>query len=580
MRLLNLSANKDSFRPVAFNRTGLSLVVAEQRSPRSNRTKTYNGVGKSLMIKLLHFCLGSNPVKAFTHHLGGWVFYLKVEIDGREHTIARSTDKQREALLDGERIGLDDLRKALEEACFQFPREIPHLSFRSLIQRFLRSGRDAYSSFFFADPSEMKKPYEAMLRNAFLLGLDLHLAKAKFDYRKRKLTLQETMRQLENDPIFADVYAQDTVDIQLLALREQADKLRRDLQVFRVAEDYHAIEQEANQIKRVLDRLRRESVKMEEAITQIDRSLQTRADLPRQRVFDLYAEAERALPEMVKRRIDDVLEFQKELQTRRVFRLTKERQDLDRQRKEIVEQIATESSRLDEKLRFLSTHRALDEYVAVSNELAELLQRIGKLEESKSLGERVSRELRRIDRDLADQAIATDEYLQRAEPLIAEATASFRDFARELYGSRPSGLSVGNDGGDNQQRYKIDAHITADAAEGINEAKIFCYDMTVLRLRRGHRVEFLGHDSTLFGPVDPRQRLSMFRIANRLGNDLGTQYIATLNLHDITSVSGQTDLAPDEFERLFGGTSVVLRLADDSPRNKLLGVDVDMNYFE
>lgn len=580
MRLVTLSANKETFRAVNFNATGLSLIVAEQRSPKASRTMTYNGVGKSLMLELVHFCLGSNANKAFQKHLKDWVFSLTIEIDGLRHVITRSADNPKELLLDGNKITLTALRNLLEEACFEIPPEVSHVSFRSLIQRFIRSGREAYTSFFFADGGERSDLYGAMLRNAFLLGLDLHLAKRKYDLRQREKKLKETMAQLENDPLFAELIAQDAVEIELTALKEQADKLLRDLQVFRVAEDYHAIEQEANRIKRDLDKYRRESVKLEEAISQIDRSLRTKSDLPKERVFDLYAEAQQALPDRLKRRVEEVVEFQRDLQQRRVYRLTKERQDLDRKRRQVSEQMLDASARLDERLRYLSEHRALDEYVAVSNELSEVQQRIAKVENSKALRERVNKELRRIDRDFADQNIITDEYIGNAEPLISEATATFRELARELYGGRPSGLSISNDDGENQQRYRIDAHITADAAEGINEAKIFCYDMTLLQLQRGHRVKFLGHDSTLFGPIDPRQRLTMFRIVDRKARELGKQYIATLNLHDITSIEQQADIEPDEFRRLFSEPTIVLRLADDSPESKLLGIDVDMNYFE
>ncbi len=70
----------------------------------------------------------------------------------------------------------------------------------------------------------------------------------------------------------------------------------------------------------------------------------------------------------------------------------------------------------------------------------------------------------------------------------------------------------------------------------------------------------------------------MFRIADRVCRELGVQYIATLNLHDITSIHAKIPIEDDEAEALFGGESVVLRLTDDSPEEKLLGIDVDMDY--
>ena len=61
MRLLQLSANKASFKTIPFNHTGISLIVAKQKT--DEKRNTYNSVGKSLAIALVHFCLGSNPIK-------------------------------------------------------------------------------------------------------------------------------------------------------------------------------------------------------------------------------------------------------------------------------------------------------------------------------------------------------------------------------------------------------------------------------------------------------------------------------------------------------------------------------------
>jgi len=53
MRLIELTSSKSTFKTVRFNRTGLSLIVA--RHTQKNLQATYNGVGKSLVITLLHY---------------------------------------------------------------------------------------------------------------------------------------------------------------------------------------------------------------------------------------------------------------------------------------------------------------------------------------------------------------------------------------------------------------------------------------------------------------------------------------------------------------------------------------------
>ena len=576
MRLLELSANKSTFRTVTFNKTGLSLVIAEQRSRKAS--ETYNGVGKTLLLELLHYCLGSRKIPAFEQHLKGWVFVLTIEIAGVEHTVSRKADEPKAISLDGEEISLNKLREFLENAALETASRIPRLSFRSVLPRFIRSGKSAYTDFRYASEGESKQPYEAMLRSAFLLGLDIAPAQKKYEGRTREESLNGTMRQLEKEPIFAELLAEDTFEIELAALREEEASLQNDLDTFRVAEDYHEIEHEANRIKRRLDRHRRETVKLTEAIGQISRSLTTKGELPVERVVSLYREAQTALPDAVQRRIEDVVAFQKELQQKRVHRLSLERQRLNAELSRETEVVDSMSTELNQKLGYLGAHRALDEYVTVNNKLSGVRQRIAKVESGRALREAVDRELKRIKLELAEENIRTDEYLTSIRPLTEEAVVLFRSFARELYGPTPSGLLIDSDSGDNQLRYRIDAHIAADASEGINEAKIFCVDMVILSLKRGHRMQFQVHDSTLFSPVDPRQRLQMFRIADRVCHEQGFQYIATLNAHDVGSIQQQTAIDPAEFASLFDKQNVVLRLTDESPAKKLLGVEIDMDY--
>jgi len=580
MRLLKLSANNASFRTVVFNRIGLSFIIAEQRAPKTNRTKTYNGVGKTLTLAIIDYCLGSSPKSAFKNHLKDWTFYLEIETDDGTHVIARSADLPGNILLDQNEITLKDLKQFLEKASFSIPPEIPYLTFRSLLGHFLRFGKGSYNDYRHVSIEESKNEYAVMLRNAFLLGLDVGLVKTKQDLRKQQLILEETMKQLGKDPLFAEIIADDTVDIELTALKEQYERLQRDLSDFRVAENYHDIEKEADDISRSLDRLRRESVKLEQAVEQIERSLKTKADLPPDRVYQLYEEAHAKLSDIVIKSIEEVLAFQESLKAKRIFRLTQDRQGLKTELHRILEEIKAESASLDERMRYLGEHRAFDEFVAVRNESADLQIKIAKLEESKSIRERALDRQRQLKLDLAEQNITTAAYLESSKDLVAEAAALFRSFARRMYGPRRSGLVVSSDDGENQQRYKIEAHIDSDAAEGIGEARLFCYDFTLLTLGRGHRVKFLVHDSTLFGPVDPRQRLTMIQVAAELAAENGMQYIATLNEHDVTSIQSQLDLKEGEFDKLFDGANVVLRLSDERPEKKLLGMNVDMNYLE
>ena len=56
-----------------------------------------------------------------------------------------------------------------------------------------------------------------------------------------------------------------------------------------------------------------------------------------------------------------------------------------------------------------------------------------------------------------------------------------------------SGITVYNNEGENQLRFNIEAKIEADASDGINNVKIFCYDLTLLFKGFGHSIHFSFH---------------------------------------------------------------------------------------
>lgn len=176
---------------------------------------------------------------------------------------------------------------------------------------------------------------------------------------------------------------------------------------------------------------------------------------------------------------------------------------------------------------------------------------------------------------MSRENIRANRYLRGVKPLLDANRECFRSLSRRFYGDRPGGLTVSNNDGDNQLRFNIEARIESDAADGINEVKVFCYDWTILSQKHNHLVEFLMHDSRLFSDVDIRQRSTIFKIVQECAVEEGFQYIATLNQDQIDSMKDQ--FSPKEFADCIEGKTV-LTLTDEDASAKLLGIQVDMQY--
>jgi len=108
----------------------------------------------------------------------------------------------------------------------------------------------------------------------------------------------------------------------------------------------------------------------------------------------------------------------------------------------------------------------------------------------------------------------------------------------------------------------------------INAVKLFCYDFSILTAQQNHRVDFVVHDSRLFSDIDPRQRAVLFDTARTQSAKTSRQYIATVNEDQLDAL--KPEMTSDEFNALL--QSIVLRLDDDGPGGKLLGIQVDMHY--
>lgn len=576
MRLIRLTANKKSFRTIALNSKGLSLIVGKQKDPeKSDLGKTYNGVGKSLSIALVHFCLGASPNPTIADAIPDWEFSLQFEVRGTVYIASRNTSSQNKITLNGAELSVPKFRERLQDILFDIPSDTKGLTFRSLFNRFIRPRKDSYNSF---DTTHSKeKPYDKLLANGFLLGLETDLITEKHRLKEDRDRIKQIQDNLKKDPTFIEFFTENkNVDIELKDLEDKIEQLSSKLKSFEVADNYHAIQKEADAIKRELQELKNTEIVITNAIDNITLSLESQPDIPPDKLERIYEEARAKLPDSVVKTIKDVAAFHKKLISNRVKRLSGEKARFEKELRDKRKSIATMGKKLDSYFQYLSTHRALDELVELSNYVGALKAKAQKIRDYKGLLEEYSERTQEINISLGNENRRATKYLKAIKSLLDENLNRFRGISKRLYPDKPGGLTVTNNEGENQIRFDIEAHIQDDASDGINEVKIFCFDMTLLLGQHNHHVECLFHDSRLFSDIDPRQRAMLFRIAYELTNERDLQYVAAINEEQLESI--RPLFTPEEFDRIIT-KAIVLELTDESASEKLLGIQVDMKYM-
>lgn len=576
MRLIELAANKSSFKTVKFNKTGISLIVGRKVSKNSGLKETYNGVGKSLIISLVHYCLGSDSNSEFDKHLPGWAFTLTFEHGGEIHRSTRKTGKKCKPVLNGNEISLAGLKRSLTSmGMFELPKErVNSLTFKALLAFFLRPRKSSYICHNKTD--HRTTDYQSVLYQSFLLGLDYHLVVEKYRHITDLRKGEEIRKRYAQDEYLREFYlGSKDVEVELRDLEAEISRRKRELSEFKVADDYAERQRRANEKHNELTEATNEIVLLENAIKDIELALQFTPDVPPERVVNIYKEAKIALPKAVVKRLKEVEEFYCQLKENRSKRLGAElvlaKENIDR----LEDLSAILRANLNSELRFLNAHCALDEYAENSAKISELKARESRIKDYRQLLSKAIEDIQNIKLKLAEKAVETSKYIRSVQPQLDDLMNKFREFASELYGNAPSGLTVRNDDGSNQTRFDIEVHIQNDASDGIQEGKIFCFDLLLLSLQQRHNMEFIFHDNRLFSEMDVRQRYTAFRLADKVSRELGLQYIANINQDVLNSIR---EVAKEDFDRLFTD-STILELTDEQGSvGKLLGIQVDMNY--
>jgi uncharacterized protein YydD (DUF2326 family) len=570
MQLISLEANKPSFNKVCFNPTGLTLIIGKSTS--TDKSNTYNGVGKSLLLQIVNFCLGSNKIPAFEQHLFDWEFTLSFKIRDKPYRAVRSALTQNKIYLNDKEYGQAAFNSAMEKMLVNIPKDSPYLTFRTVLSRFYRTGRGSYIS---GLTTAKEQPFSSLVNNAFLLELDLDYVYQKRNTRKRYQELENFEKSFNKDPVIKEYYTGDLdVEFEISRLTQDIKKLEADIKNYNVAENYAAIQSEADSMAENLSQITNRLYYLSTSIKNIRHSMSLYEDMDLEKVFSLYGEITHLFKEGVVKSLENVTSFHKSIHSKRSERLAKELKKLSAAHADEEKSQNSLQKAFNEKMKLLAKSRALDFFAAINAQLTELKNKQSKLLDYKNISAHSTKEMALALNDLSSQEVTTLEYLDAYKAQERPVYTGFSELANEFYPEVPAGISIQNNEGNNQERFKISAKIQNDASDGINEVKIFCYDLNNLINSSVHRFQSIFHDSRLFSDIDPRQRAILFQQAHALTQASDCQYIASINEDQLLTL--KEVLSIDEYNEI--AETIELELKDDSPESKLLGVQIDMQY--
>ncbi len=577
MQLLKVYSNKSSFRTVEFRLDRPNFIAAKQKNPGSNDDgKTYNGVGKTLLVRIIHFCLGASTgdYKVFCEKLHGWEFSLDFKIGNINYTAKRKTNEPQKILLNDEEFSLKKFNEKMGRSCFSIPDKIDFLSFRSLLPFFIRPKKGSYVDC--KKPGKTGGEYQTMLYNSFLIGLDISLAEKKYSIRKEQERIRQLEKNFKEDSLLRDFFLGNRdVSLTLADIDEKIHKLEKDLRKFQVAEDYHEIQKEADRVERELFEINNEISIIKSNIDSIENGLKITPAMSNSSLEAVYSEVNVLFPDTVKKTLSEINEFYSKLVSNRIRRLSEQKNQLQISLVEKNEKSNLLKRKLDDLLKYLGEHQALDLFITLSQKVSSLKSEKENLEKYQVLQSEYKSKDRQTGKEMIELSEITDKYLLEIESTAKPVKDYFRSLVKLFYPQSAAGLTIKTNEGENQLIFNIDPKIESDASDGISNVKLFCYDLSILNEGKNHNIEFIFHDSRLYDGVDERQKTTMFKIINDTFSGKGKQYISTINQNQLNEI--KANISEREYKEIIEANTI-LSLTDDSDSEKLLGIKVDINF--
>lgn len=496
MKLLQLTSSDNRFQTLNF-KSGLNIIVG-QKVLTDDKKKTSNGIGKSLALICIDFMLGKNSTSKEVKKLKEVIkkesitLSLAFEHKNQVYNIDRTYN---EVFIDGEK-----LKKESEYFLFLNSLLESEHSFRNIFGRFFRTNKESYIEAT-SQVTTKEKAYQNNLINASLLGLDLTFLEKKKELKVKSDRLKLLITELKE--------LQKNIDKEKeFELLERLGEISEHLNSFEIAQDFNDLKNEADILTTQIQKIRNDIAYNNRLIRNKQMIIDTnhQVDIDVNKLKNMYAEASFFLGAEVLNHIESVQDFHNTLFKNRKDRAIKDISLLETNIESIEKGLFDLDKRRSDIFKYLENRGALEEYHSLNREKDNIKENLEQIQ-------RDEKSLNRYKKEQADIKLEIDQFKRKLIDLESDLKnkiqflgKSFREISEEFYNDKPGFLHIEIlEKFNTEKLYKIEPKIdNENSSDGINEMKIFIYDMLLYKLNPT-LIGLVGHDNRLFDMVDERQ---------------------------------------------------------------------------
>ena len=554
MKILKLKIKDklgEIIRDIEFARVGISFIYGDIQDPK-NLGATINSLGKTLLIKCIDYIYGANEdSKIIKEDIHGYILEAVIEYENKEYIINRILGTSEEILINDKPYSLTEYKEFFNIKRSVYGKQIIVNKKVSEISYRANPNKDDYVNFLnLLGLNDIIKSIEEIYNSQDTIK----------SYKKNKLELINFYGDFDLKQIDEEIYF---VDKEVKRLTDQLDVISKKIKTIEISEmQNNIVEEYANKSAK----LKKTKSEYENAKLECSRLIEfiansNKVDISSEHILAIYEKTKQEVPELVKRKIQEVEAFHKKVFDERKEFLNSKKGTIEKHICKLEVEIANLSTEIDKLGKIISLNQVYQEsielYEKYNSDLQELKYKEGKLSQVKNIDDNINTE----DSNLTINFDDASKDLAKYKELIEEYRDFIYNITKSIYDEDVNSYFDINIKKKHQKTrpVSLEINLKGDTGEGVNEVKKNLMDY--LLFRYNNYMEILIQDSSCYNGIDPRQVSNMLTEVSNIAKTTNKQAIIAINKYQL----GEYE---DVIELVKANSSIIL-----SEKDKLFGFD-------
>lgn len=539
IKLLKLYSENTLFDPVEF-KDGINIVLGEKYDSTTTSGSKTNGVGKSILVQFIDFCLLSRYQDSRVSKIPKNIFpenenvNLDLIIGDEKYTISRNRAKENSPniTINGVTTNFPTLKETQDYLFSIIFKDIDLESlpsFRTLLSILIR---DEDSEF-----KDIAKPYDLRKRipenyepHLYLLHLSLEIYKNTKEILKQIEMITKVIRNEEKELTNNNTKDISQIKAEMNNINSEVKIIELTLKEYKTAESFKILEQDIASLE---DELKQKSSQLKVLYYELNRI----KSLPKSEVIDskdveiLYNSYKESLGTLIVKSLEEATKFKNRVENFQRMLLEDKRNDiqnkiniLNKEKKLLDDEYSKKIKVFDTKGVFQNLKTSLRIY----QEKSDFLNKTSNLLEN---FQKHTSEKKNLTREKSNELLFLDKLINDEKNKIISFQDTILDIHEYIMGNRECSFEILTNSNSRSEPLKVILRISDDGSHGIDRIKVFIYDMALLfsNITKNRHPLFLIHDNIFETDENTRIRSLNFINSKLNKSEYEFQYIITLN---------------------------------------------------